>query len=82
MPARALCLKPLVFYNAIKRHARKKDRGLLYICLILRVVAVIFVLTEFESACTAEHYIYDSDISDCSDYPLPCCAACTEAYYE
>ena len=82
MPARALCLKPLVFYYTVERHAREKDWGLLYVCLIFRVVAIVLVLTKLKPACAAEHYIYNSDISDCSDYPLPCCAACTEAYYE
>ncbi len=60
----------MLFY-AVDRHERKQDRCLLYISLIFRILSVDFVLTDFKSACSAEHYVYDSDISDSSDYPLP-----------
>ena len=42
----------------------QEDRRILDVCLILRVLAVCSVLTDLKSAGSAEHYIYDSDVTD------------------
>ena len=77
-----LCLKPLVLLHTVDRNEWQKDRGLLYICLILRVSSIGSVLTDFESACSAEHHIYDADVSNRCNDPLPYCTTCSKAYDE
>ena len=68
-----------MFLHTVDRNEWKKDRGLVYICLILRVLSIGSVLADFKSSCSAEHHIYDSDVADCCDDPLPYCTACSEA---
>ena len=53
----------MLFY-AVDRDKWEKDRGFLYICLIFRVFSVCSILADFESAGSAEHHVYDSDVSD------------------
>ena len=53
----------LILLYAVKRNERYHYRHLLNICLILRIVAVVSVLTNFQTSCAAEHNKYDTDIS-------------------
>ena len=71
-----------MFFYTVNRHERKQDRCLLDVCLIFRILTVCEVLTDLESACSAEHHIDDSNVADGCDYPLPECAACAKAYDE
>ena len=50
--------------------------------LILRVFSICSVLTDLQSSGAAEHHVHDSDVSYCSNDPLPCRAARAETYYE
>ena len=68
----------MLFYT-IDRYKWEKDGCLLDICQIFRILAVCEVLSYFESTCTTEHYIYDTDVSDAGNDPVPYIAACTEA---
>ena len=68
--------------HTVDRNEREKDRGLLYVCLILRVASVGSVLADFKSAGSAEHNIYDTYISYCRNDPLPYSTACSETHNE
>ena len=64
----------------IDRYAWEKYRSFLYICLILRIASIGSVLTDLKSAGSAEHNIYDSDVSDAGNNPLPNGTACSETH--
>ena len=66
--------KEFIFCNAVKRDKGKKNGNFLHIRLILGVIAVISILAELKSACTAEHNKNDAYVADKSKNPLTCAA--------
>lgn len=65
------CFQPLVAGNAVERYEREEYRCLADVGLEFRIGSVRGCLTDFETAGSAEHDIYDSEIADAGDYPLP-----------
>ena len=65
----ALRDQPGMFLHRVNRYEGDNDRHSLYIFLISRVVTVIPVLPELQSAGSAEHDIDDSDIAKERDDP-------------
>ena len=65
-------------FYAVDRHEWKEDRSFLYICLIFRIISISKILPYLKSAGSAEHNVYDSDITDSINHPLPYCEASPE----
>ena len=65
------CFQPLVAGDAVERDEGEEDWCLADVGLEFRIGSVRGCLTDFETACSAEHDIYDSEIADAGDYPLP-----------
>ena len=63
--------EPCVFFHTVKGDKRHHDRNGLDVFLVFGIVTVVFVLTELQSAGTAEHNEDNTDIADCHDDPLP-----------
>lgn len=65
------CFQPLVAGDAVEWDEGEEDRGLMDVVLEVGIGSVGGSLTDFETTGSAEHHVYDSEIADAGDYPLP-----------